>query len=138
MSDYLSTLSQLGQSGTPLPQHPDEARIETFPNRFADNPYVIEFGTEEFTSLCEKTRQPDFGEIRIQYMPRERVLESKSLKLFLGSYRNVPMFYESLVNDIAGRLYDALEPEWLEVSAQMAPRGGLALRVTVRRGVRES
>lgn len=129
----LESLTQLGQSSG-IPTHPDQAVIETFPNKHPQHPYVILFETEEFTSLCEKTRQPDYGSIQIEYIPGDRILESKSLKLFLASYRNVPMFYEHLVNDIADRLDQALSARHLRVAASMNPRGGIALTATTIRG----
>lgn len=125
----MDDLQQLGAgTATKYPQHPDDAVLETFPAPPGGFVNKVTFICEdEFTSLCEITKQPDFGSIQIDYKPREKVLESKSLKLLLFSYRNVNMFYERIVHDILARLVEAVDPIWMTVTATMRPRGGIAL-----------
>jgi len=131
MKDDLASLTLLGNTRTKYPVHPREAQIETFPIDPDHTVSVVTFNCEgEFTSLCEKTGQPDFGSIEISYLPDEKVLESKSLKLLLFSYRNVNMFYEKIVMDLLGRLVEVVEPKWMQVTATMAPRGGISLSAT--------
>lgn len=122
-------LTLLGKTSE-YPNHPDNAKLECFP---LDPPCpIITFHTKEFTSLCARTKQPDYGEITITYQPGVKALESKSLKLFLGSYRNVPMFYEFITKDILERLVQGVDPVWMEITCEMNPRGGIALISTLR------
>src|ERR1041385_468769 len=95
-----SGLTLLGNSRAAFPESPQKARLETFPNPFPQRDYQIRIDSPEFTSLCPVTGQPDFAEISIQYIPNERCLETKSLKLYLSSYRNVPSFNEEIINRI--------------------------------------
>lgn len=122
------SLSQLGRK-VPLPASPGAAKLEAFPNRHADRDYTIRFDCPEFTSLCPITGQPDFGVITIEYVPDRLCIESKSLKLYLGSFRNEGAFAESLTNRIRDDLVKACRPRRLTVMAQFTPRGGIGIRV---------
>ena len=123
-----SSLSALGRK-VPLPASPDQARLEAFPNRHADRDYTIRFDCPEFTSLCPITGQPDFGAITIEYVPDRLCIESKSLKLYLGSFRNEGSFAESITNRIRDDVAAACRPRRLTVTAQFTPRGGIGIRV---------
>jgi 7-cyano-7-deazaguanine reductase len=108
------SLTQLGRPAR-LPAAPDEARLETVPNPHPDARYLVRFSCPEFTSLCPITGQPDFAHLVIDYVPRARLVESKSLKLFLGAFRNHGAFHEDCTLAIAKRLEAALEPVWLRI-----------------------
>lgn len=123
-------LSLLKKSETIYPDSPDLAIIEAFENRFTKRNYVIEFDCPEFTSLCPITGQPDFARIRIIYIPRMKCLESKSLKLFLGSFRNTGMFHEEITNTILDHIVEKVGPKWALVLGIMNPRGGISIRVS--------
>ena len=125
------TLTQLGQP-TELPASPDEARLETVPNPHRDASYVVRFTCPEFTSLCPVTGQPDFAHLVIDYVPKDRLVESKSLKLFLGAFRNHGSFHEDCTLTIARRLEAALEPVWLRIGGYWYPRGGIPIDVFAR------
>jgi 7-cyano-7-deazaguanine reductase len=125
-------LSILGNSKAEYPKNPDEAVIETFENRSRGGGYSVEFDCPEFTCLCPKTGQPDFGRIKISYVPGERCIESKSLKFYLFSFRNEGMFNEEAANRILNDLVKACRPEKMEVQAVFTPRGGIS--ITVRAG----
>ncbi|OOY16038.1 preQ(1) synthase [Thioclava sp. DLFJ4-1] len=128
MSTDTSGLTQLGQS-TDLPQTPDEAVLERVPQPRAGERYLVRFTAPEFTSLCPLTGQPDFAHIMIDYVPRDWLVESKSLKLFLGAFRNHGAFHEDCSVMIGQRLRDLLEPEWLRIGAYWYPRGGIPIDV---------
>lgn len=104
--------------------------LETFENRFPDREYTIEIVAPEFTSVCPKTGQPDFGTLTVRYVPAGRCLELKSWKLYLQQYRNVGIFYENVTNTILDDLVAALAPRRLEVVALFTPRGGITTKVT--------
>lgn len=106
------------------------ASLETFPNQFPDRDYEVEISCPEFTAVCPKTGQPDFGTILITYAPGGTVLELKSLKLYLFGYRDRGIFYEHVVNTILDDLVAACKPRRLRVIGQFTPRGGIASRVT--------
>src|SRR5215472_11322814 len=108
------SLTQLGQR-SPLPASPDEAVLETVPNPHPGLIYVVRFTCPEFTSLCPITDQPDFAHFVIDYVPDATILESKSLKLYLGSFRNHAAFHEDCTLTIARRLVDALVTAWLRI-----------------------
>ena len=127
-------LTLLNRNHTEYPDSPDQARIETFQNADAQRDYVIEFDCPEFTSLCPVTGQPDFGHIRIRYVPDQRCIESKALKLYLFSYRNFNTFHESAVNRILTDLAAACAPRWMEVRGDFMPRGGIAIHVRAEEG----
>ncbi|MGE5548319.1 MAG: preQ(1) synthase [Solirubrobacterales bacterium] len=127
MADY-QHLTQLGQS-TAIPASPDEAMLETVPNPHPGTSYLVRFSAPEFTSLCPITGQPDFAHIVIDYVPDELLVESKSLKLFLASFRNHGAFHEACTVSIAKRLIDACEPLWLRIGGYWYPRGGIPIDV---------
>ena len=101
--------------------------LETFENRHPDNDYWVRFNCPEFTSLCPITGQPDFAEIRISYIPAQRMVESKSLKLYLFSFRNHGDFHEDCVNTIMKDLIRLMEPKYIEVLGLFTPRGGISI-----------
>ncbi len=116
----------LGHEST-LPQSPDEANLETFPNRFSAREYTIELDCPEFSSLCPVTGQPDTARIRISYVPGAVCLETKSVKYYLASFRNQPAFNEEIVNRMLDDLLAAAKPIRMTVSGQFSPRGGISL-----------
>ena len=132
-SSIYDNLSQLG-SQTPLPNSPDEAILETVPNPRQGVSYVIRFTQPEFTSLCPLTNQPDFAHLVIDYIPDRLLIESKSLKLFLGSFRNHGAFHEDCTVRIAQRLEQALSPAWLRIGGYWYPRGGMPIDVFYQSG----
>jgi len=101
--------------------------LETFENKHPDNDYWVRFNCPEFTSLCPITGQPDFAEIRIAYVPAERMVESKSLKLYLFSFRNHGDFHEDCVNTIMKDLVKLMQPKYIEVKGIFTPRGGISI-----------
>lgn len=101
--------------------------LESFPNKHPQNDYWVKFNCPEFTSLCPKTGQPDFATIYISYVPDERLVESKSLKLYLFSFRNHGDFHEDCVNIIMKDLIKLMEPKYIEVWGKFLPRGGLSI-----------
>jgi 7-cyano-7-deazaguanine reductase len=103
--------------------------LETFPNRHPERDYVVTLTTDEFTCVCPATGQPDFAKLTIRYIPDQRIVESKSLKLYLWSYRNEGVFHEHVTNVLLDDLVDALAPRWCEVVAEFAVRGGIAITV---------
>jgi len=103
--------------------------LETFPNHHPGRDYVVTLKTDEFTCVCPATGQPDFAALTIRYIPDQRILESKSLKLYLWSYRNQGVFHEHVSNVILDDLVAALAPRWCEVVAEFAVRGGIAITV---------
>ena len=106
--------------------------LETFPNQFPEREYEIEISCPEFTAVCPKTGQPDFGTIVIAYVPASVCVELKSLKLYLFDYRDRGIFYEHAVNTILDDLVAACQPRRLMVVGQFNPRGGITTRVTAR------
>jgi len=104
--------------------------VETFPNQFPDREYEIEITCPEFTAVCPKTGQPDFGTITIEYIPAATCLELKSLKLYLFGYRDRGIFYEHAVNTILDDLTRSCHPRRMKVTGQFNPRGGITARVT--------
>ena len=123
-------LTILGGGETPYPASPDEAELETFENAYPDRNYNILLDCPEFTSLCPITGQPDFGRIVIDYIPDARCIESKSLKLYLFSYRNHGGFGEAIVNRILDDVVRACSPKRATVRGSFAPRGGISIEVT--------
>lgn len=106
--------------------------VETFPNPSPRREYVIDIAVPEYTAVCPKTGQPDFGTIRIRYAPARACLELKSLKLYFYAYRNRGVFYEAAVNQILDDLVAACRPRWMEVTGEFTPRGGIATTVRAR------
>ena len=121
-------LTLLGRSKAKLPASPAEARLETFPNPARRN-YRIHFETDDFTSICPVTGQPDFARIDIDYVPDRLCVESKSLKFYLASYRNERAFNEAVTNRILDDFVKASAPREAIVTAQFSARGGIALTV---------
>ena len=105
--------------------------LETFDNQFPGRDYVIEIVCPEFTSVCPKTGQPDFGTLTITYTPDKKCVELKSLKMYLQSFRNQGIFYENVTTSIHDDLVGALQPRWLKLVASFTPRGGISTSVTV-------
>jgi 7-cyano-7-deazaguanine reductase len=129
MSDPdLGGLTQLGRP-TPVPASPDQARLERVANPAPGRHYVVRFTCPEFTSLCPLTGQPDFAHIVIDYIPRGWIVESKSLKLYLASFRNHGAFHEACTMQVAERLTALLDPVWLRIGAYWFPRGGIPIDV---------
>lgn len=125
--DELKGVTLLGCLGTKYPTDYDPALLETFENKHPENEYTVTFDCPEFTTLCPKTGQPDFGHIYIRYIPRERMVESKSLKLYLFSFRNHGDFHEDCVNIIMKDLIKLMDPRYIEVSGDFMPRGGISI-----------
>ncbi len=125
--DELQGVTLLGNQGVKYPTDYDPALLETFINKHEDNEYVVTFDCPEFTTLCPKTGQPDFGHIYISYIPRERMVESKSLKLYLFSFRNHGDFHEDCVNIIMKDLRALMDPRYIEVKGIFMPRGGISI-----------
>ena len=119
----LNGLTLLGRGAKPA------KKLETFPNHHAERDYVVTLRTDEFTCVCPGTGQPDFAKLTIQYIPNRRIVESKSLKLYLQSFRNEGAFHEHVSNVILDDLVAALEPRWCKVTAEFAVRGGIAITV---------
>ena len=126
-------LTQLGQA-TVLPASPEAAVLETVPNPRPKQLYLVRFTAPEFTSLCPITGQPDFAHLVIDYAPAAKIVESKSLKLFLGSYRSHGAFHEDCTVGIAKRLVAALDPVWLRIGGYWYPRGGIPIDVFYQTG----
>jgi 7-cyano-7-deazaguanine reductase len=122
-------LTLLKQGCTQYPDSPDKAKLENFLNRHTSRDYTIEFSCPEFTSLCPITGQPDFAKISITYIPDGKCIESKSLKLYLFSFRNSGMFHEEITNRILDDLVAACEPRWARVRGVMNARGGISIEV---------
>lgn len=123
-----SGLQQLGGT-TALPASPEEATLERVRNPQADTSYNVRFVAPEFTSLCPMTGQPDFAHLVIDYVPAAWLVESKSLKLYLGSFRNHGAFHEDCTVSIGRRLAEFLEPAWLRIGGYWYPRGGIPIDV---------
>jgi 7-cyano-7-deazaguanine reductase len=121
-------LTQLGQPAE-IAASPDEARLEAVANPHPETDYLVRFTCPEFTSVCPITGQPDFAHLVIDYVPDQKIVESKSLKLFLGSYRNHPAFHEACTLDVAQRLIAATAPKWLRIGGYWYPRGGMPIDV---------
>jgi 7-cyano-7-deazaguanine reductase len=127
MAKY-AKLRQLGHE-TPLPASPAEALLETVPNPHPGTLYLARFTQPEFTSLCPVTGQPDFAHLVIDYVPRAKLVESKSLKLYLNSFRNEAAFHEDCTVGIGKRLVKELAPRWLRIAGYWYPRGGMPIDV---------
>ena len=128
MSDHLQHLTQLGQKSE-IAASPDQAVLETVPNPQPGELYLVRFAAPEFTSLCPITGQPDFAHLVIDYVPDELLVESKSLKLFLASFRNHGAFHEDCTVSIGKRLVAAMKPTWLRIGGYWYPRGGIPIDV---------
>lgn len=126
-SAELAGLGQLGSSATSYPTDYDPSLLEAFENKHPDRDYLVTLLCPEFTSLCPKTGQPDFATIIIRYIPRRVMVESKSLKLYLFSFRNHGDFHEDCVNIIMNDLIRLMDPRYIEVVGEFTPRGGIAI-----------
>ena len=124
--DDLANLTLLGRDAKP------SKRLETFPNHNPGRRYTVTLTTDEFTCVCPATGQPDYATITIQYIPDQSVVESKSLKLYLWSYRNEGVFHEHVVNTICDDLIAALDPHWIEVTGAFKARGGITITVVAK------
>jgi 7-cyano-7-deazaguanine reductase len=119
---------QLGRS-VEWPHSPDEAQIDRVPNPQRDTNYVVRFTAPEFTSLCPVTGQPDFAHLVIDYVPSQWLLESKSLKLYVASFRNHGAFHEDCTVAIGKRISQEIKPKWLRIGGYWYPRGGIPIDV---------
>ncbi|MFN0022722.1 MAG: preQ(1) synthase [Parvularculaceae bacterium] len=116
------------------PGSPDDAVLETVPNPQAGTLFLARFTAPEFTSLCPVTGQPDFAHLVIDYAPEKRLVESKSLKLFLGAFRNHGAFHEDCTLTIANRIIAVAKPRWLRIAGYWYPRGGIPIDVFFQTG----
>ncbi|MFG6118609.1 MULTISPECIES: preQ(1) synthase [Thalassobacillus] len=123
----LKDLSLLGSQGTNYSFDYDPDVLETFDNQHPSRDYFVKFNCPEFTTLCPKTGQPDFATIYISYIPEEKMVESKSLKLYLFSFRNHGGFHEDSVNIIMNDLIELMNPRYIEVWGKFTPRGGISI-----------
>ena len=121
-------LTQLGRPAA-LPASPEDAQLEFVANPHPDTDYFVRFTAPEFTCLCPVTGQPDFAHLVIDYVPGERIVESKSLKLYLGSYRNHAAFHEATTIAIGKRIRESIVPKWLRIGGYWFPRGGMPIDV---------
>ena len=128
-----SGLTQLGRP-VGVPSSPEVAALERVPNAHPGTPYCVRFAAPEFTSLCPLTGQPDFAHLVIDYVPGEWLVESKSLKLYLASFRNHGAFHEACTVGIALRLIGELSPAWLRIGGYWYPRGGIPIDVFYQSG----
>jgi 7-cyano-7-deazaguanine reductase len=131
--DLPSGLTQLGRI-VAIASRPEAAIIEKVPNPEPAHPYVVRFAAPEFTALCPLTGQPDFAHLVIDYVPGPFLLESKSLKLFLASFRNHGAFHEACTVGIARRLVEEIQPAWLRIGGYWYPRGGIPIDVFYQTG----
>ncbi|HDP97853.1 MAG TPA: NADPH-dependent 7-cyano-7-deazaguanine reductase QueF [bacterium] len=122
-------LTILKSGETSYPESPEMAKLETFENQYSDRDYWISFECPEFTSRCPITNQPDFGKITIRYIPDKSCIESKSLKLYLFSFRNHNTFHEEVVNRILDDLVKICQPRKAVVVGEFNPRGGISIKV---------
>ena len=121
------TLQHLGSQHTQYPMDYTPSVLETFQNRHTHRDYFVKFNCPEFTSLCPVTGQPDFATIYISYMPDQKMVESKSLKLYLFSFRNHGDFHENCVNVMMNDLVALMDPKYIEVWGKFTPRGGISI-----------
>ncbi len=130
MRDDISSLTLLGKTRSDYPSRVDPGILETFPNRFSNRDYLVVMVTEEFTSLCPVTGQPDHGTIEVRYVPDMECIESKSLKYYLFSYRQEPTFMETVVNRILEDLVARCSPRRMTVAGRFRARGGISIDVS--------
>ncbi|MDE7336271.1 MAG: preQ(1) synthase [Muribaculaceae bacterium] len=127
-NEELAGVTLLGAGKTNYPTDYSAELLEWFPNKHPENDYLVSLDCPEFTSLCPKTGQPDFGHIVINYIPGEKMVESKSLKLYLFSFRNHGDFHEDCINIIMKDLIALMAPRYIEVLGMFTPRGGISIR----------
>src|SRR4026209_178918 len=130
MAQSRTTGKELGVTAKP-PDNPREI-LETFENQFPGRDYQIEIVCPEFTSVCPRTGQPDFGTLTITYTPDKKCVELKSLKFYLQSFRNQGIFYEHVTNEIMGDLVAVVQPRFMKIESAFSPRGGITETVTVK------
>ena len=133
MTRKIPGLKQLGEQ-TRLPRSPSEAELERVANQHPDSLYVARFTAPEFTCLCPVTGQPDFAHFVIDYAPKDWLVESKSLKLYLASFRNHGAFHEDATISIAKHVVELIEPRWLRIGGYWYPRGGMPIDVFWQHG----
>ena len=133
MTTDTSGLHQLGQQ-TVQPTSPETAELERVPNPHPDTLYLARFAAPEFTSLCPVTGQPDFAHLVIDYAPDQWLIESKSLKLYLASFRNHGAFHEACTVDIGKKIVEVAQPRWLRIGGYWYPRGGIPIDVFWQHG----
>jgi len=133
MSTDTSSLTQLGRH-TEAPDSPETATLERVPNPHADTLYLARFVAPEFTSLCPVTGQPDFAHLVIDYAPKDWLVESKSLKLYLASFRNHGSFHEDCTVSIGRKIVELTDPRWLRIGGYWYPRGGIPIDVFYQTG----
>ena len=126
----LAGLTKLGSQSRP------SKTLEAFPNHHPERDYIVRLETDEFTCVCPATGQPDFAHILVEYVPDQKVVESKSFKLYLWSYRDEGVFHEHVVNAILDDLVAALEPRWCRVEGTFNIRGGIGISVEAEHGER--
>lgn len=134
MKEKIKGITLLGNTATSFPEEPSASVLETFPNRNPDREYWVKFDCSDFTSLCPVTGQPDFAKIRIEYVPADRCVETKSLKFYLSSFRSQKDFNENITNRIFDDFLKACSPKHLIVEAQFHARGGISLTTRVELG----
>lgn len=127
--DDITGLKLLSSGSHPAPLAPSASILEAFPNRYPDRMYIVSITFPEFTSLCPVTGQPDFGVIRVEYIPDKLCVESKSFKLYMFAFRNHQSFMETTTNAVLDDLVALLNPYWCQVKGLFAPRGGTAIHV---------
>lgn len=125
--EELQGVTLLGNQHTAYSQDYDPSLLETFVNKHQGRDYFVKFNCPEFTSLCPMTGQPDYATIYISYVPNVKMVESKSLKLYLFSFRNHGDFHEDCVNIIMNDLIDVMDPKYIEVWGKFLPRGGISI-----------
>lgn len=128
MTSDTKGLTQLGHAA-PIPASPDQAKLERAPNPQPGTLYMVRFSAPEFTSICPVTGQPDFGILMLDYAPKDWIVESKSLKLFLQSFRNHGAFHEDCTLQVAKRVIETISPIWLRIGGYWNPRGGMPIDV---------
>ncbi|HLE23946.1 MAG TPA: preQ(1) synthase [Anaerolineales bacterium] len=126
----LEGLTRLGRDGQP------SKKLEAFPNHHPERNYLVRLESDEFTCVCPATGQPDFATITVEYVPGPRILESKSFKLYLWSYRDEGVFHEHVTNKILDDIVAALEPRWCRVRGAFSVRGGIRITVEAEHGTR--
>lgn len=123
----LGNVTSLGSNKTKYPTDYDPSVLEYFINKHPESDYVVSFDAYEFSSLCPKTGQPDFAKVVISYIPNSKMVESKSLKLYLFSFRNHGDFHEDCINIIMSDLISLMDPKYIEVKGIFSPRGGISI-----------
>ena len=129
----MKKITLLGNQKTKYPTKPNKSILECFENKHRDQTYLVPFVCTEFTSLCPKTGQPDFASLEIIYVPRINMVESKSLKLYLFSFRNEGSFHEDVTNKIFNDLWTVLDPLYMRIFGNFNLRGGIAIKPLVER-----